>query len=333
MSLRFWQRIRLAPGVTLNLSKSTASLSFGPRGAKYTVSPRGNRATLGLPGSGLFYTIQDRKGARAATPTRDKLSLGFFRRLVTPPEEKAFIDGLRALNDGDENAALSQLEAASELPDAAWMAGMIRLKREAFAQARVHLEGALAAGDGLGALFTKYDLSPQSNLPIAKGIYAHISPTERGTRLALVELCEASGDAEGAAQHLERLLVIAPEDPVVLLSFVQIGLDTPQDHDLLDRVIALTAATQNETPIDTGILLYRARALAARGLPDAAIEVLTRAGRRRTDRPDRLLHQIRHDRAELYERVGRKAQARREFEKLYVEAPEFEGLAERLGLR
>ena len=103
MSLRFWQRIRLAPGVTLNLSKSTASLSFGPRGAKYTVSPRGNRATLGLPGTGLFYTIQDRKGARAATSTRDKLSLGFFRRLVTPPEEKALIDGLRALNDGDED--------------------------------------------------------------------------------------------------------------------------------------------------------------------------------------------------------------------------------------
>ncbi|MBM2323224.1 DUF4236 domain-containing protein [Marivita cryptomonadis] len=55
MSLRFWQRIRLAPGVTLNLSKSTASLSFGPRGAKYTVSPRGNRATLGLPGTGLLH--------------------------------------------------------------------------------------------------------------------------------------------------------------------------------------------------------------------------------------------------------------------------------------
>jgi hypothetical protein len=41
MSFRFWRRVRLAPGVTLNLSKSTASLSFGPRGAKYTVSPRG----------------------------------------------------------------------------------------------------------------------------------------------------------------------------------------------------------------------------------------------------------------------------------------------------
>jgi tetratricopeptide (TPR) repeat protein len=307
-------------------------MSFGPRGAIYTVSPRGNRATLGLPGTGLFYTIQDRKGARAATPTRDKLSLGFFRRLVTPTEEKALVDGLRALNGGDEDEALSQLEAASDLPDAAWMAGMMRLKREAFEQARGHLESALAAGDRLGALFLKYDLAPQSTLPIAKGIFAHISPTERGTRLALVELCEASGDSEGAAQHLEPLMAIAPEDPVVLLSFVQIALDTPQDHNLMDRVIDLTIATQNESPVDTGILLDRARALAARGLPDAAIEVLTRAGRRRKDRPDRLLHQIRHDRAELYERVGRKAQARREFEKLYAEVPEFEGLAARLGL-
>ena len=58
MSFRFWRRVRLAPGVTLNLSKSTASLSFGPPGAKYTISPRGNRATAGIPGTGLFYTVK-----------------------------------------------------------------------------------------------------------------------------------------------------------------------------------------------------------------------------------------------------------------------------------
>jgi hypothetical protein len=43
-------------------------------------------------------------------------------------------------------------------------------------------------------------------------------------------------------------------------------------------------------------------------------------------RPDRLFHQIRH------EQVGREAEARRVFEKPYVEPPEFEGLAERLGM-
>jgi len=67
-------------------------------------------------------------------------------------------------------------------------------------------------------------------------------------------------------------------------------------------------------------------------LPDAAIEVLTGVGRRRDDRHDHLLRQIRYDRAELFERVGRKAQARRELEKPYAEAPEFGGLTERLGL-
>jgi len=57
MSFRFWRRIRLAPGVTLNLSKSMTSLSVGPRGAKYTISSRANRATAGLTGTGLFYTV------------------------------------------------------------------------------------------------------------------------------------------------------------------------------------------------------------------------------------------------------------------------------------
>ena len=63
MSFRFRRRMRLAPGVTLNLSKSMVSLSFGPPGAKYTISPNGNRMTAGLTGTGLFYTVHDRKRA------------------------------------------------------------------------------------------------------------------------------------------------------------------------------------------------------------------------------------------------------------------------------
>lgn len=334
MSLRFWRRVRLAPGVTLNLSKSTASLSFGPRGAKYTVSPRGNRSTVGIPGTGLFYTVQDRKtpAVRSGPTTRDKLSLGFFRRLVTPPEEKALVDGLRALHEGDETTALRLLEDASDLSDGAWMAGMIRLKREDLAQARQHLEAALARADQLGSHFTKYGITPQIDLPIAQGVSAHIRPCERGTRLSLVEICEAGGDLTAAKKQLERLIQIAPDDPVVVLSFVQVALDASDDRALMDRVIAMTAATQNDSPIDTGVLLYRAKALARRGLPDAAIDVLTGVLRRRKDRPEPLLHQIRYDRADLYERIGRRAQSRREFERLYAEVPGFEGLPERLGL-
>jgi len=56
MSFRFRRRIRIAPGVTLNLSRSGGSLSLGPRGAKFSIRPRGKRATVGIPGTGLFYT-------------------------------------------------------------------------------------------------------------------------------------------------------------------------------------------------------------------------------------------------------------------------------------
>ncbi len=60
--LRFWRRIRIAPGVTINLSKRGGSLSVGPRGAKVTVGRRGTRGTVGLPGTGLFYTSQIKRG-------------------------------------------------------------------------------------------------------------------------------------------------------------------------------------------------------------------------------------------------------------------------------
>ncbi|WP_208527679.1 DUF4236 domain-containing protein [Methylacidiphilum caldifontis] len=70
MSFRFCRRIRIAPGVTLDLSKSGGSLSFGPRGAKFTIGPRGKRATVGIPGTGLFYTTalpNGRSGGRSAS--------------------------------------------------------------------------------------------------------------------------------------------------------------------------------------------------------------------------------------------------------------------------
>ena len=339
MSFRFWRRVRLAPGVTLNLSKSTASLSLGPRGAKYTISPRGNRVTAGLPGTGLFYTVHDRnrhgRGGAAPAPTvpqRDRLKLGFFRRLTTPADEKRFLDGIRALNDGDQDTAVAALEEARDLPDAAWMAGMIRLRREEFDSARRHFEHALAGLGDLGALFGKYEIVAQASLPITTDIVAHVFPRERGTRLALVEVAQLQGRHPDAMAHIERLLQIDASDPVVLLSFAELALDSPEDRALMDRVVRMTAHVENETPVDTAILLYRGRALAALGMPDAAIDVFTLANRRRKDRPEGLLHQIRHDRAVLYDETGQRARARSEFERIYAADPLFEDVRERLGL-
>ena len=58
---RFQRRVRIFPGVTLNLSKSGGSVSFGGRGARVTFGPKGVRKTVGIPGSGLYYTQQSQQ--------------------------------------------------------------------------------------------------------------------------------------------------------------------------------------------------------------------------------------------------------------------------------
>jgi len=54
--LRLFRRIRIAPGLTLNLTKHGASLSAGVRGAHITMGRTGIRRTVGIPGTGVFYT-------------------------------------------------------------------------------------------------------------------------------------------------------------------------------------------------------------------------------------------------------------------------------------
>ena len=60
MPLRFQRRIRVSPGISLNLNKKSVSASFDRRGAHFTVGPKGRRTTVGLPGTGLYYTTSQK---------------------------------------------------------------------------------------------------------------------------------------------------------------------------------------------------------------------------------------------------------------------------------
>ena len=55
MSFRFRKRIKLAPGLRVNVSKGGASTTIGPRGASITVGKQGVHANVGLPGTGLSF--------------------------------------------------------------------------------------------------------------------------------------------------------------------------------------------------------------------------------------------------------------------------------------
>jgi hypothetical protein len=83
MGLRFQRRVRLFPGLRLNLSKSRASVSVGRKGFWLTSGPKGRRMTASLPGTGLSYT-QFIKGPplAALTPRSSSFLAGWIWPLV-----------------------------------------------------------------------------------------------------------------------------------------------------------------------------------------------------------------------------------------------------------
>jgi hypothetical protein len=78
MAFRLFRRIKIAPGITLNLSKSGLSASAGVRGARVTLGPRGVRRTVGIPGTGISYTdssstsSRPRRSRSSTRPTDDE---------------------------------------------------------------------------------------------------------------------------------------------------------------------------------------------------------------------------------------------------------------------
>ncbi|HDH96892.1 MAG TPA: DUF4236 domain-containing protein [Proteobacteria bacterium] len=340
MAFRFWRRVRIAPGVTLNLSKSGASISVGPRGAKFTIGSRGGRVSLGVPGTGLFYTTtlpSGRKGeSHDAVPVvrpEDRLTLGFFKRLITPRDEKALVDGCRELACGNEDKALEHLEQAVHLADGAYLAGFLALKKGLLDKAERYLNTAAEKRRQLGRYFSKYGIAAIMSLPITDEVSAHVGPELRGVLLGLVEVYQCQKRWDDAIACLERLRRLEPEDAVVKLSLVELLMDArPNDRSTLQRVVRLTEGVENETPIHTALLLYKARALRRLELLDAARETLTIALRRRKGRPEELLKALRYERALVYDALGQSRRARAELERLYADDPDYEDVAARLGL-
>lgn len=345
MGLRFWRRVRVMPGVTLNFSLSNVSLSVGPPGARYTFSSRGDRATVGLPGSGLFYTVRDpfnRSGRSTPEPTGDgvedaavqeRLNPGWFRRWRMPAEERALLDALRAVAGERVEAALSALQGAGEHPDRNWLEANLNMQERAFPAAIAAFERILARPDGLGERFSRLQLRPSLDFSVADGVMAHAEVGLDGVRLALAELYQGQGRHADAELLLRALREDVPEDVVVQAALVELLLDRdPVPPAVADEVVRITTPLENDSAIHAYLLRDKGRALMALGMPAAAVETLTRAYRRKKDRPAALLRQIRYDRALAYQALGQSRRARKELEAIYAAEPGFADVAGRLAV-
>lgn len=68
MSIRFRKTINLGGGLKLNLNKKSAGLSFGGKGARFSVNSDGRKTTsVGIPGTGIYWT-KSSEGKSSLTP-------------------------------------------------------------------------------------------------------------------------------------------------------------------------------------------------------------------------------------------------------------------------
>ncbi len=349
MGFRFFRRMKIAPGVSLNFSKSGVSPSFGVPGARVTLGRQGVRRTVGIPGTGLFYTeLDSRRGggrsrrgrssrressrAQPPAPTHD-LDPGFFKRLLLGKHEEAFIDGCRTYIAGRRRQALEHFENADGVTDADFLAGFLLIDAKRLPEARDRLRAAVRGSKRLNASFAKYGLDLRVLLPITEDFTAIVAPTLRGCLLGLAEIHQLLGEPNEAAQLLRRLRRQTRDDVVVNLSLNELELEMhPDDKRAARRVVEIAGDVDNESEAHAALMLLKGRALRTLDMPTAARDTLTAALRRKKDRSDELLRAIRYERAHVYRELGKGSRFRAELERLFAEDPGYEDVADLLGV-
>lgn len=80
MGLRFRKSIKLGKHTRLNLNKKSFGVSFGGKGARFTLNSKGRRtSTFGIPGTGLSYTTASggRKKSRSKSKVKGRKARSF----------------------------------------------------------------------------------------------------------------------------------------------------------------------------------------------------------------------------------------------------------------
>ncbi|KKL63336.1 hypothetical protein LCGC14_2176170, partial [marine sediment metagenome] len=110
--------------------------------------------------------------------------------------------------------------------------------------------------------------------------------------------------------------------------------DKQIDRTILEAVLKMLSGIENEGPVESALLLYRARAMRLLGQPKAARAICQDAMRKKKDRPAGLLRAIRLERALCFRDLGRQEglkpaqqksaldMARVQLNHLYGETPE-----------
>jgi tetratricopeptide (TPR) repeat protein len=337
MGFRFQKSIGIGKLLRLNISKSGIGFSAGIPGLRISTGPRGSYFTAGLPGTGLSYRKKinnspktgrespaTKAKAEADAPVPETPTPGFF----ASHQEKELARGLEAYETDQADEALKHFLAAADEPGAAILAATILAEQEGGSEFKaIELLEKVVQSDGEfpTPLMEKYLASTEIEINVTPRVTVAVPVDGLAATLLLVELYQSNRRIREAIALLEELVELANQ-PVLILSLCELYASREIWEGIIDRAQGIEPVDDVTAEVD----IYYGRAMQEKGLHDAAISVFSKALSKKKGRNPDLLHDAAYWRAISYQEQGKQSQARKEFELLYAEAPNFRDVAQRL---
>lgn len=342
MGFRTRKSIKIMPGVRMTVTARGMSVSAGVKGARVSVNSRGQATrTLSIPGTGISHVKTVQTGNRKSTKSKASSGGGGGARLTQPAAaptrapapvkpglfaprwEKELFAAYNSRAD-----AATYYRVASTFPEAAKPASMLEVLTAALPSGQddrartllnwLHNQGYEPEAD---PFVSKYASRLSVSLAIAPGISAEAAVSRDSLGLLLAELEQAAGNLERATDVVEGL------EPSTLAAVSLAELYAEQAR--WDEVVSLTDGLTNLDEPATYLLIQRGVALREKGFFEASREALKEALRPRS-RPAELRQFASIERGKTYLAEGKKAMARKDFERVMAENSSFEGLADLL---
>jgi tetratricopeptide (TPR) repeat protein len=329
MSIRFRRSMKIAPGLRLNFSKSALGLSFGIPGARVSVNTRGDVYTsAGIPGSGLYAverrSLRKKRGRSKTQPEPGELIEAVPSPGLFAPRRKVAL--YHALKIG----TIEEISKVGEkYPEIKHICDAFILPRELLATTLDVGTLVKRASDiwskrnelERDALFTENAKGMEFELKIAPGVSIPMQYGITALGLLYVELLQLHGNYEEALKVAESLEANQATAISVCENEIQLGK--------WQEVIETTEDIENEDEATALLLIFRAIALREQGLFEAAIETL-RLARAPKSRHEDVRNKALFERAITYEKQGKKANAKKDLEKILATDSDFPGVMEKL---
>jgi len=341
MSLRFRRSLKIIPGVRLNFNKDSIGVSLGVRGAHYTMNSKGRRTiSAGIPGTGISSVEVLSSGRRTTRSSAQEMmsqevsgppAPGFFARKVER-DLNAFL--LDIYNADSKDTPVEVVEKAAALkakhPSLASAADLITFLH-GVTDDKTKID-ALTLGNNLWSkrashfndpLVSKYFKGIRPSAQITRGISSNEIYNAQTLGFIYAEVLQSEEKYNDALTVLDQMI----PDQLVAISIADIELITKK----YDEAIETTEDIENEDDATAMLLVLRGIAFREKTLNDAAVECFKRALSRK-DRSEGLLHRALFERAETYARMGKKAMAVKDLEKILVDEPQYPEVEEKLAL-